>query len=133
MTPRTRAMVAAAAFVVLTSKKVAGVFDHSAGKKLRIAAERRGDQVQAFDAENQAHFGGTLPELYDAGTKAHVAFHVDIRAPGETLTGHDRHSASDFTARVEEDCVQVYDYADKAWFAYDIQDPNAAKSFHRAG
>lgn len=122
-------MVAAAAFVVLTSKKVAGVFDHSAGKKLRIAAERRGDQVQAFDAENQAHFGGTLPELYDAGTKAHIAFNVT----GDNLTGHDRHSATDFSARVEEGCVQIYDYADKAWFAYDIQNPNAAKSFHRGG
>ena len=119
--------MAAAAFAILTGRKVAGVFDHTAGRSLRIAAECRGERVQAFDGERRARFGGTLPELYDEGTRAHVSFAVS----GAEARGHDRHSASDFAARVTHDLVQVYDYAERAWFDYDIQNPDAEKSFYR--
>jgi len=127
MHAHTRAIVAAATFAVITGKKVAGMYDHTAGQSLKIAAECRGDKLQGFDGERGVKFGGTLPEIYDAGDKSHVS----IQSDGETVKGHDRHSSSDYAAHVTDGLVQLYDYAAKAWFAYDIQDPNAAKSYHR--
>lgn len=120
-------MVAACAFAILSDKKVAGVFDHTAGRSLKIAAECRGNRLQGFDGNRRVKFGGTLPELYDEGNKAYVSFTV----VGNEARGHDRHSAGDFAARVTHRLVQVYDYAEQAWFNYDIQNPNAAKSFYR--
>ena len=127
MQPHTRALVAAATFAILTGKKVAGIYDHAAGRSLKIAAEARGMLLQAYDGHREARFGGSLPELYDEGDKTHVSFLIE----NEEVRGHDRHSASDFAARVTEALVQVYDYGEKAWFHYDIQDPKAAKSFYR--
>ena len=66
MPPHTRAMIAAAAHAFITGNKVAGVYDHSTGRHLRIAAEARGQQLQGYDGDRAARFGGTLPEIYDA-------------------------------------------------------------------
>lgn len=127
MYPHTRAMIAAATFAHLEGKKVAGVYDHSAGRDLQIAAESRGGQVQGFDGDRSAEFGGTLPELYDAGDKAFVSFEVD----GAKVRGYDRGSSSFYTAQVTEGVVQVYDHSQDAWFAYDMQDTGATGSYHR--
>jgi len=131
MQPHTRALMAACAFAILSGKKVAGVYDHRSGQRLKIAAECQGDRVQAFDGERGVPFGGTLPELYDAGDKTHVSCMVDGENDSQSIRGHDRHSSSDYTARVTDGVVQLYDYSESAWFAYDIQDPDAARSFHR--
>jgi len=120
-------MIAAAAFVFITGKKVAGLHDHSAGRDLKIAAEGRDKQLQGFDGDRAAKFGGTLPELYDAGDKAFVSFEID----GKTAKGYDRGSSSFFTANVADGLVQVYDHSQNAWFAYDIQDAGSARSYHR--
>lgn len=120
-------MVAAATFAIITGRKVAGVYDHASGTSLKIAAERRDDRVQAFDGERGVQFGGTLPELYDAGDESHVSFDV----AGDKVSGHDRLSSSDYSAQVEGGVVQLYDYGESAWFAFDIQDPAAAQSYHR--
>ncbi len=127
MHSHTRAMVAAATFAFVTGKKVAGIYDHSAGRDLLIAAERRGDQLQAFDGDRAAKFGGTLPELYDAGDKAFVSFEID----GRKVQGYDRATSSFYEAHVTDGLVQVYDHGQDAWFAYDVQDAEAAQSYHR--
>ncbi|MEM7687660.1 MAG: hypothetical protein AAF291_01430 [Pseudomonadota bacterium] len=127
MSPHTRAMIAAATFAVITGKKVAGIYDHAAGQRLKIAAECRGDQLQGFDGDRGAKFGGTLPEIYDAGDQSYVSITID----GASASGHDRASAGDYSARVADGVVQLYDYAEDAWFAYDVQDPDKARSFHR--
>lgn len=127
MQSHTRAMMAAASFAILTGKKVAGIYDNSAGKRLKIAAECRGSQLQGFDGDRGASFGGTLPELYDEHDKTHVSCEV----VGATVKGHDRGSSSDYYAYVSNGLVQLYDYGAQAWFAYDIQDPSKARSFYR--
>jgi len=127
MEPHTRAMVAAATFAFVTGKKVAGMYDHSAGRDLRIAAERRGNQLQGFDGDRAVRFGGTLPELYDAGDKAFVSFETD----GTMAQGYDRGSSSSYTARVTDGLVQVYDHSQSAWFAYDMQDAESPRRYHR--
>jgi hypothetical protein len=86
MQPHTRALIAATAFALITGRKVAGLYDHSQARDRPIAAEARGTRVQAFDGERGVAFGGTLPDLYDAGDKAFVSFTVD----GAQVTGHDR-------------------------------------------
>jgi hypothetical protein len=51
MQPHTRVVIAAAAYAFVTGKKVAGVYDHAAGRHLRIAAEARGEHLQGHDGD----------------------------------------------------------------------------------
>ena len=120
-------MVAAAAFAFTTGKKVAGVYDHSAGRDLRIAAEARGNHLQGFDGDRAAKFGGTLPELYDSGDQVFVSFEID----GSQVRGYDRGSSSAYTAHVIAGLVQLYDDSQSAWFTYDIQDAESDRNYHR--
>jgi hypothetical protein len=126
MLPHTRAMTAAAAYAFVIRKKVAGVYDHASGRDLQIAAECRGDQLQGFDGDRAVRFGGTLPEIYDAGDKAFVSMEID----GAKVQGYDRGSSSHYTAKVADLLVQLYDHGEGAWFTFDIQDvePSEASS-----
>jgi hypothetical protein len=117
MLPHTRALLAASAHAFITGNKVAGVYDHAAGRHLRIAAESREAHLQGFDGDRSARFGGTLPEVYDAADKAFISLELD----GATARGHDRGSATSYEARVTENVVQLYDHGQSAWFAFDIQ------------
>lgn len=128
MQPHIRALIAAATFASITGKKVAGVRDHTAGQDLRIAAECRGDQLQGFDGDRGTKFGGTFPEIHDEGEQAFISFERN----GEEVKGYDRQSATFYTARVVDDLVQVYDHGAAAWFAYDVQDPQSGRGYHRA-
>lgn len=127
MQHHTRAMVAACVFAVLTGKKVAGMYDHCAQRRLKVAAQSRGNVLRGFDGDRGTGFAGTLPELFDAGDQTYISCEID----GETAKGYDRGSSSAFSAHISEDLVRVYDYGEEAWFAYDIQDPQAEKSYHR--
>lgn len=117
MHPHTRAIVAAAAHAFIIGKKVAGVFDHSQERDLQIAAEARGDHLKAYDGDRSARFGGTLPELYDAGDKAFVSLEID----GTSARGYDRGSSNHFSVTVTERMVQLYDHGPGVWFAFSIQ------------
>ena len=117
MQAHTRAIVAASAHAVIIGRKVAGIYDHAAGRHLRIAAECRGSWLQGLDGERAAKFGGTLPELFDEGDRAFVSLDVE----GASARGYDRGSASAYEAQVTERVVQLYDHAEGAWFAFDIQ------------
>ena len=117
MQPHIRAVVAAAAHAFVTGKKVAGLYDHTAGQHLRVAAEARAGRLQGYDGDRDAKFGGILPELLDAGEGA--SLHMKI-ANGEAR-GYDRSSSGHFSAKVAERLVQLYDHAEGAWFAFDVQ------------
>lgn len=117
MQPHTRAIVAAAAYAFITGKTVVGVHDHAENRDLRIAAEAHGQRLQAHDGDRQAGFGGTLPELYDAGDQAFVSLAID----GQAATGYDRGSSSHYSLTVTDDIVQLYDHEPRAWFAFSIQ------------
>jgi hypothetical protein len=128
MFAHTRAMVAAAAHAFIVGRKVAGVFDHSARRDLRIAAESRGDQLQGFDGDRGAKFGGTLPELYDAGEEAFISMEID----GEKVRGHDRTTSHSYMAQVTDRLVQLYDYGEDAWFAFDIRSTESGHGYREA-
>lgn len=117
MSPHTRAMVAAAAHAFIRGTKVAGVHDHQTGQDLQIAAETRGDRLQGFDGDRSGKFGGTLPELYDAGDDAFVSLEID----GVTAQGYDRGASSHYSLTVTDEIVQLYDHSAGAWFAFSIQ------------
>ena len=117
MSPHTRAMIAAAAYAFIDRGKVAGVYDHAIGRHRRIAAECRGDHIQGFDGDRSARFGGTLPELYDAGDKAFVSIEIE----GAKAHGYNRATSSAYTADVTDTLVQLYDHGQGSWFAYVIQ------------
>lgn len=83
-------------------------------------ADCRREQERAparLDGDRDVRFGGTLPEIREAGGDAQV--HVIVQ--GATVGGYDRSSSSHFTAKVEERSVQLYDHVERAWFAYDVQ------------
>ncbi|MFC3213965.1 MULTISPECIES: hypothetical protein [Novosphingobium] len=128
MQPHTRSLIAASAFAVVTGRKVAGLFDHALGGDRRIAAECRDGRLQGIDGDRGAKFGGTLPEIFDAVDKAFISLEED----GQGVRGYDRGSATFYTARVADGLVQVYDHGADAWFAYDVQDPDAVSGYHRA-
>lgn len=109
-------MVAAAAYAFIIRKKVAGIHDHAAGRNVRIAAESRGEHLQGFDGDRSAKFGGTLPEIFDTGTRAYVSLEID----GSTAQGYDRASSHAYSATVTDRGVQLYDHGAAAWFAFDV-------------
>jgi hypothetical protein len=117
MHPHTRALVAASAHALIIGRKVAGIYDHHAGRHLRIAAEARERRLQGLDGDRDTRFSGTLPEIFDEGDRAYVSMEIG----GTTARGHDRGSATSYVAQVSERVVQVYDHEEAAWFAYDIQ------------
>lgn len=117
MLSHTRAMIAAAAFASIEGKKVAGVHDHSANRDLRIAAEARGGQIQAYDGDRAAKFEGVLPELYDAGDKTFVSMTI----VGATAQGYDRGSAAHYWLKITDQIVQLFDHAHSEWFSFSIQ------------
>lgn len=117
MLPHTRALVAAAAHAFIFRRTVVGVHDHTENRDLQIAAETRGDQVQAHDGDRDARLSGALPELYDAGDKAFISMTI----AGTTAEGYDRASSSHYSLTATEEVVQVFDHAAGAWFAFSIQ------------
>lgn len=122
MQPHHRAIVAASVYAVLAGRKVVGVYDHAAERHLRIAAEARGDRVQALDGDRSARFGGTLPELYDQGDGAFISLERD----GGGARGYDRGSNSFYAAQVGDRMVQLYDHGQSSWFAFSIREHEGA-------
>jgi hypothetical protein len=114
MLPHTRAIVAAAAFAIIARRKVTGVHDHFTQKDLQIAAESRGEHLQAYDGARAAWLRGDLPELHDSGNDAFVSLTVS----GSEGQGYDRHSSSHFAVTVTGDMAQLYDHTEGAWFAF---------------
>lgn len=123
MQPHIRAIVAAAAFALINRRKVAGLFDHAAGRHLRIAAESRDDRVQAYDGDRSAKFGGTLPDLFDESDRSFVSLTIE----GTTARGYDRASGGFYVAEVNDRLVQLYDHADSTWYAFDVQTVDASE------
>jgi hypothetical protein len=117
MHPHTRAIVAASAYAITTGRKVAGLYDHAADRHLRIAAECRGDRLQARDGERSVDFGGTLPDLYDQGDKAFVS----LERNGTGVRGYDRASSTFYEVSVTGDVVQLFDHGTNGWFAFTVQ------------
>lgn len=115
-------MIAAAAYAFIIRRKVVGIHDHASGRDLRIAAESRGDRLQGMDGDRAAKFGGTLPEIYDAGEKAFVSLEID----GAKARGYDRGSAGFYEAHASAGRVQLYDHRQATWFNYDVQDMESA-------
>jgi hypothetical protein len=109
MLPHTRAMIAAAAYAYITGKKAA--------RDLQIAAESRGQHLQGFDGDRAAQFGGTLPELFDAGSGTFVTLEIS----GANARGFDRGSSGSYAAQVSDSRVQLYDYIQGVWFTFSIQ------------
>jgi hypothetical protein len=68
-------------------------------------------------SRHDSTFGGTLPELYDAGDEAFLSFEIADKG----ARGHDRRTACSFTANVTDSLVQVYDHGQSVWFAYDVR------------
>jgi hypothetical protein len=110
-------MVAASAHALVTGRKVAGLYDHSAGRHLRIAAEARGRSLMGFDGGRQARFGGTLPDLGDAGRPPTVWMELT----GGEGRGFDRASSTHFAVKVSERTVQLFDHSRGEWFAFAVQ------------
>ena len=116
MQPHTRALIAASAYAAIGGKKVTGLYDHGASEQLRIAVECRGNNLQGADGERGVTFGGVLPELYDAGDRSFVSLEID----GTTARGYDRGSQSHYLAQVSDRLIQLYDYGQSAWFAFEV-------------
>jgi hypothetical protein len=110
-------MIAACAYAAITGKKVAGLYDHTAAIHLQIAAEARDGRLQGADGDRSVRFGGTLPEIFDAGDNIFVSLQVE----GSKARAYDRGSQEHCAVEVAGTVVNVYDYAAAAWFAFEPQ------------
>lgn len=128
MSPHTRAMIASSAYALITGQTVAGVYDHSAGQELQIAAEARGDRLQGLDGERSVKFGGSPTELRDEGGAV-----VTLQIDGMAAQGFDRASASHYSLTVSDQLVQLYDHGESAWFAFGIKSPDFSPARTPAG
>ncbi|RVT93168.1 hypothetical protein [Sphingomonas crocodyli] len=117
MAPHIRALIAASAYAFVTGDKVAGIYDHAAGRHLRIAAECRGSSLQGYDGDRAARFGGTLPEIFDTATQTFVSMMIE----GARVQGYDRASSTFYTAEVTASLVQLYDHGTSLWSAFAVQ------------
>ena len=117
MQHHTRAMIAASAYVAISGKTIAGLYDHGAARHLQIAAESRGHRVQGADGDRSARFGGDLPELYDAQDQAFVSMEI----AGQSARGYDRGSDSHYTVEVTDRLINLYDHSAATWFAFEAQ------------
>lgn len=112
-----RAIVAASSHALVTGTKVAGLYDQSADRHLRIAAEARGQHLQGLDGDRGVKFGGTLPELTETGAGGSIYMEIG----DGSARGFDRTTSSHFTCRSDDDVVQLYDHSVSAWFNYRVQ------------
>ncbi|WP_246152392.1 hypothetical protein [Sphingomonas montanisoli] len=110
-------MLAASVHAFVAGEKVAGIYDHSANRHLRIAAEARGNHLQGYDDDRSIRFGGTLPELFDTGDKVFISLLIE----GSSAQGYDRGSSGFYTVNVVDRLVQLYDHSRSEWFAFSIQ------------
>ena len=114
MQPETRAMIAACAYAAVTGKSVTGLYDHAAAQDRDIAAECRGNRIQAIDGDRSVTFGGTLPEIRNGADNTFVSLVVE----GARASGYDRGSQGHYVADVSDRLIQLFDYNANAWFAY---------------
>ena len=56
-----------------------------------------------------------------------MSFEID----GTKVKGYDRSSSGFYTADITDGLVQLYDHNEGLWFAYDIQDAEAERSYYR--
>jgi hypothetical protein len=117
MQSHTRALVAASAYAVILGRKVAGLYDFTAQEHLRVAAESRDGRVQGNIEGRAGGFGGTLPELFDAGDQAFVSLEVE----GYKAKGYDRASGHHYEAEILPRLIQLYDHGAQAWFSFEPQ------------
>jgi hypothetical protein len=127
MTDDTRALIAALGFASITGKTVAGLHDHAAMRDRRLAAQRRGQAVQAHDGDRDLHFGGTLPDIRDQNGQP-----LSRSLEGHSLRAYDR-TANAFTRPASATgWCRSSTMPPGPWFAYDVQDADAPNRYHRA-
>lgn len=116
MNPGTRACVAYVAGRVISGSGGSHVYDYSQSKHISIGGSINGNSVGVYDYDRGCHFSGTLPQLYDYGTSAHVSIQVN----GTQLTGYDYGSGHHFSGTVNGSSISIYDHGESQHFSYSL-------------
>ena len=114
MNDGTRACIALVASRVVTGKTPSHIYDYSASRYRSITGSISGLSVQLFDHDRGCHFAGTLPQLFDYGTSAHIQLVIT----GNSFSGFDYGSSSHFSGTVNSLSISIFDYEKSAYFQY---------------
>ena len=114
MNAGTRACIAYVAGRVISGSGGSTVYDYSQSRHVSMSGSIDGNTIGVYDHNRGCHFSGTLPSLYDYGTRAHVSLEID----GSQFNGYDYAGRHHFSGSVSGSSVQVYDYGESKHFSY---------------
>lgn len=116
MNPNTRACVAYVAGKTSTGSGSSHVYDYSQSRHVSVSGSVTGRCVSVYDYDRGCHFSGTLPQLYDYGTGAHVSIEMN----GNQFTGYDYGAGHHFSGSVSGSSISIYDYGESQYFNYSL-------------
>ena len=120
MKPNIRACVAYVAIRLISGCAASSVYDHARSRSIRIDGAVGPTNVDVYDYDRGAHFGGGgfngAFELYDHG----AAHHVELRIEGKTFEGYDYGEACPFSGDVNDTTASLYDFAKVSHFDYSV-------------
>lgn len=116
MNPGTRACVAYVAGRAVSGSSGLHVYDYSQSKYISVGGTVNGREVSVYDYVRKCHFSGTLPQLFDYGSRGHVS----IEIIGNQFSGFDYAAKHHFSGTVNGTSVTLFDYGDAKHFSYGL-------------
>ncbi|WP_063897285.1 hypothetical protein [Caballeronia zhejiangensis] len=113
----TRACVAFVVGSVIGSPGRTSVYDYSRSTYIQFGGTVDGENVNVYDHERGCHFSGTLPQVYDYGTGAHVSIEIN----GSNFSGYDFGAGHHFNGTVNGANVQLYDFDASEYFNFQLR------------
>jgi hypothetical protein len=101
---------------VISGSAGSSVYDYSRLRHLNISGSIDENAVGVYDHERSCPFSGTLPNLYDYGTKAHLTLTIK----GNSFDGYDYGGKHHFSGSVSGSSVSIYDYGEERHFSYSL-------------
>ncbi|SAL16817.1 hypothetical protein AWB71_00670 [Caballeronia peredens] len=112
----TRACVAFVVGNIIGNAGRNSVYDYSRSTHVMFSGTVDGQNVNVYDHERSCHFSGSLPQVYDYGTRAHV----NIEINGSDFSGYDFGAGHHFNGKVSGANVQLYDFGASKYFNFQL-------------
>lgn len=106
MIPNLRACLANVAARLNGGQVNAAVYDHTQGKLIPLSGSVGPSAVNVYDHDRSAHVTGSVPTLYDHGTKRHVSLVMN----GAVFNGYDHFSGLHYSGRINGSAVTIFDH-----------------------
>ena len=94
------------------------VYDYGQSKYVLVSFSSAigSKHINMYDYGRKTHVVGTLPSIYDYGSKAYI----NMRINGNKFNGYDYESNSYFSGSVNGGIVTIYDYQHGKYFNFGV-------------